>query len=126
VGLYFGFFAAMRRFCPTRQDMDMRKTLFTLAVLWTLGPPLATAQAPGSVRLDPSPTLQASLPATPVPPVQYRSALDDLPKGVEQAATDWKAANATTGQFKRGHADLLQWEQDQARKHASPAAGAQP
>jgi hypothetical protein len=106
--------------------MDMRKTLFSLAVLWTLGPPLATAQAPGSVRPNPTPTLQASLPAAPVPPVQYRSALDDLPKGVEQATTDWKAANATNGQFKRGHADLLQWELDQARKRTSPAAGAQP
>ena len=49
-----------------------------------------------------------------------------LPKGVEQATTDWKAANATNGQFKRGHADLLQWELDQARKRTSPAAGAQP
>ncbi|HOF51584.1 MAG TPA: hypothetical protein PKX82_04715, partial [Rhodoferax sp.] len=67
-----------------------------------------------------------ALPAAPVPPVQYRSALDDLPKGVEQATTDWKAANATNGQFKRGHADLLQWELDQARKRTSPAAGAQP
>ena len=104
----------------------MRKTLFSLAVLWTLGPPLASAPAPGSVRPDLSPTLQASLPTAPVPPVQYRSALDDLPKGVEQTATDWKAANATVGQFKRGHADLLQWEQDPTRKRTPPAVGAQP
>lgn len=86
----------------------------------------AQAQAPGSVRLDPTPTLRASQANTPVPAVVYRSVFADLPQGVEDTVLDWKAANAAVGQFKRGHADLLKWEQEQARKTAPPTQGAQP
>jgi hypothetical protein len=84
------------------------------------------AQAPGSVRLDPAPTLQASQANTPVPAVAYRSVLTDLPRGVEDTVLDWKAANAAVGQFPRGHADLLRREQEQARKSATPPVGGQP
>lgn len=86
----------------------------------------AQAQAPGSVRLDPSPTLRASQASTTVPAVVYRSVFADLPQGVEETVLDWKAANAAVGQFKRGHADLLKWEQEQARKTAPPTQGSQP
>ncbi|MDZ7920902.1 hypothetical protein [Rhodoferax sp.] len=86
----------------------------------------AQAQAPGSVRLDPTPTLQASQASTPVPAVVYRSVFADLPQGVEDTVLDWKAANAAVGQFKRGHADLLKWEQEQARRSAPPTRGAAP
>jgi hypothetical protein len=86
----------------------------------------AQAQAPGSVRLDPSPTLRASQASTPVPAVVYRSVFADLPQGVEDTVLDWKAANAAVGQFKRGHADLLKWEQEQAHKTAPPTQGSQP
>jgi len=86
----------------------------------------AQAQAPGSVRLDPSPTLRASQASTPVPAAVYRSVFADLPQGVEDTVLDWKAANAAVGQFKRGHADLLKWEQEQARKTAPPTQGSQP
>jgi hypothetical protein len=84
------------------------------------------AQAPGGIRLDPTPTLQASQPNTPVPAVAYRSVFADLPQGVEDTVVDWKAANAAVGQFKRGHADLLKWERDQARQPKPAGAGAQP
>ena len=50
----------------------------------------------------------------------------DLPQGVETTALDWKAANAAVGQFKRGHADLLKWEQEQARRPAPQTQGAAP
>lgn len=86
----------------------------------------AQAQAPGSVRLDPTPTLQASQASTPVPAAAYRSVFADLPRGVETTALDWQAANAAVGQFKRGHVDLLKWEQEQARTSASPTRGATP
>ena len=86
----------------------------------------AQAQAPGSVRLDPTPTLQASQASTPVPAAAYRSVFADLPRGVETTALDWKAANAAVGQFKRGHADLLKWEQEQARRSVPPTRGATP
>jgi len=84
------------------------------------------AQAPGSVRLDPTPTLQASRASTPVPAVAYRSVFADLPQGLEDTVLDWKAANAAVGKFQRGHADLLKWEQEQARKSAPPTQGGQP
>jgi hypothetical protein len=86
----------------------------------------AAAQAPGNVRLDPTPTLQASLASTPVPSAQYRSVFADLPRGVEDTQLDWKAANAAVGQFKRGHMDLLKWEREQARQKAATQPGAQP
>ena len=86
----------------------------------------AHAQAPGSVRLDPTPTLQASQANTPVPAVAYRSIFADLPQGVDEPVQDWKAANAAVGQFKRGHADLLKWEREQARQPKPASPGAQP
>ena len=82
----------------------------------------AMAQAVGSVRLDRQPTLQASQSATDVPLVAYLSVFDNLPKGVETTTLDWKAANANVGQFKRGYADLLKWEQEQADKARKTSA----
>ncbi len=90
----------------------------------------ACAQAVGTVRLDSQTTRQSSQPATPVPPVAYRSVFEDLPRGVESTSLDWKAANANVGQFKRGYADLLKWEQEQAAKArpapAKPRSGDKP
>jgi hypothetical protein len=97
-----------------------------LALLLSMGSAFALAQAapqPSAYpRLDPRPTEQAADPATPVPAAVYRSAFAGLPAGVEQAAGDWKKANADVGQFKRGHADLLKWEQSQGAQPAAPAA----
>ncbi len=76
----------------------------------------------GSVQQDRQATLRASQARTPVPPVVYRSVFADLPQGVESTTLDWKTANATVGQFKRGHADLLKWEQQQAAKALTPPA----
>lgn len=100
--------------------------LISMAALAGAGSLAAHAQAPGSVRLDPTPTLQASQASTPVPTMAYRSVFADLPQGLEDTVLDWKAANAAVGQFPRGHADLLKWEQEQARKSAPPKHGAQP
>ena len=104
----------------------MHKILVLLAVAGASCLQLATAQAPGSVRLDPTPTIQVSQPSTPVPALVFKSSLAELPKGIEQSETDWKTANANVGQFQRGHIDLLQWDKDQARKSAAPSAGAKP
>ena len=90
-------------------------------VFWEVGLGLAQAQVPGNVRIDPVPTLEASAPGTLVPKAQYQSTFDGLPTGVEQSVVNWRAANATVGQFKRGHVDLLKWEEEQARqKPVSP------
>ena len=100
-----------------------RSRWIAAASLMALSPllvPNAWAQAVGSVQQDRQATLQASQARTPVPPVAYRSVFVDLPQGVETTTLDWKAANANVGQFKRGYADLLKWEQEQAAK-APPA-----
>jgi hypothetical protein len=83
------------------------------------------AQGAGSVRINTEPTLLASTPTTPVPSVEYRSPFQDIPKGVETNVVDWKTSNATVGQFKRGHADVLKWEAEQSRS-MPPAAGGKP
>lgn len=93
-----------------------------LALLAVLAlPAAASAQATPYPQLDPRATAQAADADTPVPPALYRSALADLPTGVEQTSVDWKKANADVGQFKRGHADLLKWEQEQAKAADRPS-----
>lgn len=106
----------------------MSKRPARLALLAALALPagvyVTLAQATPYPQLDPQPTAQAASPDTPVPAALYRSVFADLPKGVEQTSLDWKKANADVGQFKRGHADLLKWEQEQAK--AQPKAPDQP
>ena len=68
-----------------------------------------------------------AVPTAEVPRVAYRSVFADTPTGIEQEAADWKKANAEVGQFRRGHADILKWEAEQARlKGAGPATPAAP
>lgn len=62
-------------------------------------------------------------PAAVVPRMEYRSAFQDVPKGVEEGTLDWKKANAEVGQFTRGHADLLKWEERYGADPVAPAAG---
>ena len=50
-----------------------------------------------------------------VPPVVYQSVFNQSPKGVETKSVDWKKANAEVGQFKRGHVDILKWDESQAK-----------
>ena len=61
-------------------------------------------------RANPQPALQAASPQAQVPLAKYESALRGLPQGVESQNTDWRSANDTVGQFKRGHIDLLKLE----------------
>jgi hypothetical protein len=84
-----------------------------LAALWLLIPTLVAAQ---SAPPDPSD------PAAPVRAPAYRSVFADTPRGVEADLTDWKKANADVGQFRRGHIDLLKWEEERAgRAQGAPA-----
>ena len=50
-----------------------------------------------------------------VPPVVYQSVFNQSPTGVETKSVDWKKANAEVGQFKRGHVDILKWEESQLK-----------
>ena len=54
-----------------------------------------------------------------VPPVVYQSVFNQSPTGVETKSVDWKKANAEVGQFKRGHVDILKWEESQAKDKPS-------
>jgi hypothetical protein len=96
----------------------LKKTRFTLswgvclvALAGMATPVLALAQTKAPSVTDP---LAA------VPSVIYQSVFDDSPKGVETLSVDWKKANAEVGQFKRGHIDILKWEEAQAAQ-ARPA-----
>lgn len=63
---------------------------------------------------------QVQNPNTPVPQVQYRSALQKAPQGVEKGKTDWRKANETVSRYPRGHIDILKAEEQEA-KSAAPA-----
>lgn len=52
-------------------------------------------------------------PALVVPPVEYRSVFSEVSRGVEAGSIDWRQANDQVGQFRRGHIDILKWEQQQ-------------
>lgn len=110
----------------TRYALRRAHQYLSTAALCGVAALSAHAQAPGSVRLDPIPTLQASQASTPVPAVAYRSVFADLPSGIEETVLDWKAANAAVGQFKRGHADLLKWEREHPQPASPAGKGAQP
>lgn len=65
-------------------------------------------------------------PAAPVAPPAYRSAFNRVPTGVETGTTPWPRANADVGQFRRGHVDLLKWEQQQPPAAPTAIDGAPP
>jgi hypothetical protein len=58
-------------------------------------------------------------------PVEYRSAFENLPTGVERATEDWRASNDRVGRFKRGHPDILKAEEAAAVQHPRAAASGQ-
>ena len=76
---------------------------FPLALL--LGPVMAMAQG---IRPDPADPVAA------VPAVTYRSVFVDAPSAAPMQPEDWRQANPEVGQFRRGHVDLLKWEQQRA------------
>jgi hypothetical protein len=61
-------------------------------------------------------------PSVPVPPVPYAPMAPVGASTLVQALDDWKGANATVGQYPRGHLDVIKWERAQdAARPASPA-----
>jgi hypothetical protein len=69
------------------------------------------AQTAGAIRPSVTATQEVLKPETRVPAPAYRSVFASLPQGVENGAVDWRESNTQAGQFPRGHADLLKWEQ---------------
>ena len=88
----------------------MKKISYLAVAIWgitTFSPLTVLAQ---SAVTDPSAN---------VPPVVYQSVFNQSPTGVETKSVDWKKANAEVGQFKRGHVDILKWEESQAKDKPS-------
>ena len=71
---------------------------------------------------------QASVadPNAAVPSVVYQSVFGESPTGVETRSDDWKKANAEVGQFKRGHVDILKWEESQTQNKPTRQGAALP
>ena len=65
-------------------------------------------------------------PGASVPPVVYQSVFNQSPTGVETKSVDWKKANAEVGQFKRGHVDILKWEESQLKDKPAGRPATQP
>ena len=82
-------------------------------------PGLALAQGVTAGKNTPIATVPATAsvtdPAAAVPPVVYQSVFEGTPTGVEMESADWKKANAEVGQFKRGHVDILKWDEAQTK-----------
>ena len=91
-----------------------------------VAPGLALAQGMTAAKVAPQVPSQATAmpsvtnPAAAVPPVVYQSVFADTPTGVEMESADWKKANAEVGQFKRGHVDILKWEDAQGKPPMVP------
>jgi hypothetical protein len=129
-GLDAGYprFSANRPACIQEIFVTIRfisgpRTALALALFFT-GFFRAHAQAEPYPRVNPRPTEQAASPDTLVPSTTYQSVFVNRLQGVEPASDDWKKSNATAGQFKKGHSDLLKWEEAQAPRiePAAPAA----
>ena len=90
----------------------------------TAAPGLALAQAMTAPKVTTTNTATAVAkvtdPTAAVPPVVYQSVFADTPTGVEMESADWKKANAEVGQFKRGHVDILKWEEAQTKAPMPP------
>ena len=75
---------------------------------------------PAAIQAQPVPPDAAADPSAQVPPVVYRPVFDGTPTGIETRTGDWKRANATVGDFRRGHIDLLKWEEAQPASANAP------
>ena len=86
----------------------------------TAAPGVALAQAMAAPEVTTTAVATVTDPAAAVPPVVYQSVFADTPTGVEMESADWKKANAEVGQFKRGHVDILKWEEAPAKAPMPP------
>lgn len=86
----------------------MNKFFALLALAW---PVLGLTQS------VPQQAAAAAAPDVPVPAVPYHPLEAVGASALVQALDDWKAANATVGQF-RGHNDIIKWERAQDAERA--------
>lgn len=100
----------------------MKKSHFLASLLFCssmTAPGVAWAQTTPagmtSSQVKPALTATVTDPGAPVSPVVYQSVFAGTPTGVEMESADWKKANAEVGQFKRGHVDILKWDEAQTQ-----------
>lgn len=105
----------------------MKKSHFLASMLFCssmTAPGIAWAQTTPagmtSSQVKPALTATVTDPGAPVSPVVYQSVFAGTPTGVEMESADWKKANAEVGQFKRGHADILKWDEAQTQGSMQP------
>ena len=70
--------------------------------------------------------LQAAQAEAPVPAHPYQPLAPMGVSGLVSAQGDWKAVNATVGQYPRGHADIVKWERTQQAMPRTPTLEAKP
>ena len=88
----------------------MKKFSYLAIAMWGAGTFASLSALAQAVVTDP---------AAAVPPVVYQSVFNESPTGVETKSVDWKKANAEVALFKRGHVDILKWEESQLREKAA-------
>lgn len=89
----------------------MYKQPALLALLW---PAVTLAQG------VPQQAAQAATPDAPVPALTYQSMPAVGTSALVRELDDWKSANATVGQYRRGHHDIVKWERAQAAPPSPP------
>jgi hypothetical protein len=95
----------LNHLCDDQEFIVKKNSYLAIAIAGTAMFAAMTALAQAAVT-DPSAA---------VPPVAYQSVFNESPTGVEIKSVDWKKANAEVGQFKRGHVDILKWEESQLK-----------
>jgi hypothetical protein len=115
------------------QESNLNRLIKTLTLakaagllVLLLNSPATHAQHAAYPRANPQPALQAASPQAQVPLANYQSALQGLQQGVESQSTDWRSANDTVGQFKRGHIDLLKLENTPPAQPGAQPSTSQP
>lgn len=91
----------------------MYKQPALLALLW---PAVVLAQG------VPQQAAQAATPDAPVPALTYQPMPAVGASALVRERDDWKSANATVGQYRRGHHDIVKWERAQAVPPQQPQA----
>lgn len=100
---------------PTRWTWPLRLSFSlgltaVLVAFWPPGPAQAQSLSPVPSLASANPAQAAALPdwSALAPPALQAPA---LPAALDEAIRRWQAANRAVGEFPRGHADLLRWEQ---------------
>lgn len=75
----------------------------------------------GSAQTTQQEAAAAAAPSITVPPVHYTPMAPTGVSGLATEGEDWKAANASVGQYRRGHIDILKAERSQQPLAPRPA-----